>query len=165
MTMDYSSDTTNYTTAGSWYNTNSGNTMVTNTRSYSAQLTGSGPTCNESLKHDHEQKAVFHGMKSAFRLISSGRKGVENRQVDEAMRIAAEVGKAYLQTEGIEYDPERSRTYLEEKFLDKSNSDEVLIERAIERAWNKIDSGEHAGGARIAVSLGDEFLHDFRLPE
>lgn len=161
-----------YSTNGTTWSTSndtSGSTSIVGSTDWVAYRTNSpsqpsGP-CNESEVHNHAEKAVFHGMKSALRFSSAGRKGVPERQVHEGMRIAAEVGKAFLQSEDYEYDPEKSQEYLEDKFLDKFRSEEKIIEKAIDKAWKKIDNGNHKGGARIAVSLGQKYLHDFRLPE
>lgn len=123
-----------------------------------------GQQCNESKRHSHEEKAVFHGMKSAFRFVSSGSKGVDDTQAWEALHIAGRVGKAYLQSEGYSYDPDKSEEYLKDNFLDKFRSETKIIERAIKRAWKKIDGGNHKGGARIAVSLADKYVEDFTPP-
>lgn len=170
-----STNTTTYSISSgtdNWYKANdtSGNSTTIVGSTDWVQRTTQTPSqpsgaCNESKVHNHAEKAVFHGMKSALRFSSTGMKGVPERQVYEGMRIAAEVGKAFLQSEDYDYDPEKSQEYLESNFLDKFRSEEKIIEKAIDKAWKKIDNGNHKGGARIAVSLGQKYLHDFRLPE
>lgn len=127
-----------------------------------SQNQSSGQQCNESKVHDHAEKAVFHGMKSAYRYVSKGRKGVVNREPDEALRIAAHVGRAFLLSKGYVYDPEESLPYLHKNF-DLADPEQA-IEDAIERAWKKIDDRKHKGGARIAVSLGEYYLEGFVGP-
>lgn len=167
-------DTTNYTIESSWDNSTSYSSdthSISFTNGSTIQHNGSssssiqGQQCNESLKHSHDQKAIFHGMKSAFRIVSRSEKGVKNPQVMEALRVAGSVARAYLQSENIEYNSEKSEEYLEKNFLDKFRPQESIIESAIEKAWNKIDNGDHKGGARIAVSVADEYLDEYSLPE
>lgn len=167
------------------YSTSSTNTVRVTDLNISHSQSNSGNDCNESKVHDHAQKAVFHGMKSAFRYISKGRKGVDNRQPDNAARIAGEVGSAYLNEKDIDYDRERSLEDIEDqhmkddgvigKLIDLFKNDvlpdggrgplsEDELEEAIERAWNKIDAANHKAGARVAVAaceayLGEEIHH------
>lgn len=119
-----------------------------------------GQQCNESLKHSHEQKAVFHGLKSAYRMISSGQKGVVETQPERAARIAGQVGAAFLAAEGADYDRDRSEKHLVEKVLDRvlGGDDVDELEAGIEKAWEKVDNGNHKGGARVAIAAAEEYL-------
>lgn len=113
--------------------------------------------CNESLKHTNTQKAVFHAVKGAHRLTDA-------HQHTEAAAIAGEAGKAFLQAEVEPYDSDRSDKYLLDKLVDEDQTDEQNIADAIERAFEKIDSGQHVGGARIAVSVADRYVEGFARP-
>lgn len=167
--------TTSNTTWSTSTDSSSGNITISATDFQPVQT---GQQCNESKVHDHSQKAVFHGMKSAFRFISLGDKGVDVPQPDNAARIAGEVGSAYLKEKDIEYDRERSLDDLQEQHMSDDGVMDKLkdlfkgalpdggrgplkvseLEEAIERAWNKIDSGSHKGGARVAVAAAEAYL-------
>lgn len=115
--------------------------------------------CNESLKHTNAEKAVFHATKGAKRMLDEG-------QHTEALRIAGAAGTSYLASMNLEYDADRSATHLAEKVLDRlfGNNRADEIEAGIEKAFDKIDRGNHKGGARVAIATADEFLEDFEAP-
>ena len=113
--------------------------------------------CNEGQIHNNAQKAIFHAVKGAKRFATDGLH-------EEAARIAATAGRAFLLEEDIDYDDERSSGYLAD-LIDALRDEETKIEEAINKAFTKIDSGNHKGGARIAVSIGDEYLNEFSVPE
>lgn len=148
-----------------WTNsTNSTDSMrirwdTTNTSSTCATNTASPPTpgtdgCNESLKHSNVEKAIFHAVKGAHRLV-------DEDQAWAALQIAGSAANAYLETEDEIYDPEHSEEYLYDEIVDDAKSTVEVIGAGIERAWNKIDSGHHLGGARVAVSVADAYLDAF----
>jgi hypothetical protein len=123
--------------------------------------------CNESLKHDHAAKACFHGMKSAFRFVSSGHKGIASDGYDtgrprEAAWIALEVARAYLQSQDKEYDRDQSQDHYESRIIDDVNAGpryrERILEDGIEKAWNKIDNENHVGGCRVAIAAAEAFF-------
>lgn len=148
------------------HSTNSMPRSNTNWQPTSTSASASTPTpspsagtdqCNESLKHSNAQKAVFHSVKGAHRLVDEG-------QHTEAARIAGEAGKAFLQAEGKTYDSDRSESYLHDRLIDGDDSEAANIAAGIEKAWEKIDGGQHVGGARIAVSVADHYVDGFSLP-
>lgn len=148
---------TNDTSSGNWYRiSDNAQAISTTTSTQSPQQPGTD-ACNESLVHSNTEKAVFHSVKGAKRML-------DEDQHQESLAIAGNAGKSFLEAEGVEYDPSKSEDYLESNFLDKFRSTETIIERAIEKAFSKIDQGNHKGGARIAVSLADEFLEGFTAP-
>lgn len=116
--------------------------------------------CNESQIHSNMQKSVFHGMKSAKRLKDEGLHM-------QAVRVAGEVARGFLLAEDIIYDPKKSEKHLVERIKDKvlggNKFDE--IDKGIEKAWSKIDSGNHKGGARVAIAVADEYLDNFDTTE
>lgn len=142
--------------------------------------------CNESLTHSGLEKAVFHSVKGAYRwlaLHTDMRKGRFEIQPKRAARIAAEAGMAFLVSGGYDYDRERSLKDIDSKHLSKKGKLEKLInwfksgfespegidieedtitveelKKAIKRAWNKINGGNHKAGARVAVAAGEAFL-------
>lgn len=145
---------------------------------------GSGG-CNESKVHDHKEKAVFHGMKSAFRMVSRGSKGVDNLQPEQAARIAAHAGIAFLRAADEEYDREDSFEYLRQNIVgDPRTIDRVLsllgiepsdltdggasrsdLEDGIEKAWTQIDSkSHHADGSRTAIAIAEAYLGERLWP-
>lgn len=135
-------------------------------------------TCNESDIHDHSQKAAYHGLKSAYRMISSGGKGVDNRQLKPGARIAANVGIAYLQEKGLSYDREDSFDYIGDKiigeagildrfreFFKSGNGGEHItddeLEEGIDQAWFQIDEKQnHADAARTAIAVAEAYLNE-----
>ena len=169
----YSSDT-----SGNQIHTNSSNHWVqikpecesfdsTNT-AWSTSSTTSPPTpravadggstgtddCNESLKHSNAQKAVFHAVKGAKRLV-------DEQQHQEALSIAGNAGKAFLSTEGKDFDEDRSESHLMDRVVDEDRSDEENIKDGIDMAFDKIDSGNHIGGARVAIAVANEYYAPF----
>lgn len=82
--------------------------------------------------------------------------------IDDAVRIAGHAGRAYLEAEGKPYDRERSAGYLEDNF--PGDDDDTVISAAIDKAFDKIDGGSHVAGARIAVSVADEYIDGFAPP-
>lgn len=131
--------------------------------------------CNESLKHDNEQKAIFHGMKSAFRMsrkYDGNEYGSHNPQHETAARIAANVAIAHLDANDVEYDREESMEYLQNEIIG-SITDRIVglfgirnvdisredLEDGIERAWKQIDEKEHHDdGARTALAIAEAYL-------
>jgi hypothetical protein len=109
--------------------------------------------CNESKHYNNAEKAVFHAIKGSKRFKDDGRP-------EEAARVAANAGKAFLLAEDIDYDDDLSSSYLQD-LIEKIRSDETGIEKAIDKAFSKIDSGNHTGGARIAVSIGERYVDQF----
>lgn len=123
--------------------------------------------CNESLTHSNVQKSLFHGMKGAVRLVydTDGGTAVEDEgQYDDALRVAGHAARAYLLTESRTYDASKSDSYLDDKFDAKSSDRASVIRSSLRRAWDKIDSGHHVDGARIAVSIADRYLPEFAPP-
>lgn len=141
----------------------------------------SGP-CNESKTHDNQEKALFHGMKSAFRMSrqSDGEYGTSgDPPYEQAAHIAARVAIAYLQTTDTAYDREESFEYLREKIVgDPRTIDRVLdflgikeatidqglastddLEAGIAQAWTQIDEKwHHDDGARTALAIAEAYL-------
>lgn len=142
--------------------------------------------CNESQKHDHLEKAAYHGMKSAYRHISQSSKGIvsdgyDSQHVWAAYHIAKGVALGYLESAGTEYDRDHSVDYYEDNILSKVDVPDDLddggfhwggreaghedyyaevLEKGISKAWKKIDSENHKGGARIAVSAVEHFMQE-----
>ena len=161
-------NSTNYTNCikasdTGWQTSSSSNTQwEVNPPSISSTASTTNPqgatdSCNESLVHSNSEKAVFHSVKGAKRLLDEG-------QHDGALRIAGAAGKAFLEAEGLEYDAERSEDYLLDRIIKKVRSDEKNIREGIEKAWSKIDGGNHKGGARIAISIADQYLENYETP-
>jgi len=160
----------------------------TSSRQQAAATRGSsqsqGQTCNESKRHDNDQKAVFHGMKSAYRMSrhSTGEYGSQNPQREHAARTAAHVGIAFLKAKDYDFDRERSLKDIEDRHMADDGVIDSLIswlkddvmpdggdvnrgpltdsefEEAIKRAWKKIDNGSHKGGARVAIAAAEAYL-------
>lgn len=131
--------------------------------------------CNESKAHNNEEKALYHGLKSAFRMSreSDGEYGTDDPPYETAARIAANVAIAYLQTTDQEYTREDSFEYIEEKFARSPGIVESYIndppldtrvgesefEDAIGHAWIQIDKKwNHYDSARTALAAADLFL-------
>lgn len=137
-------------------------------------------TCNESKIHDNDEKALFHGIKSAFRMsrqYDGNEYGSNNPQRAAAARSGAFAAIAYLQATDTEYDREESFEYLADNVL----SDPSLVERllslvrgddteivtdvdledGIDRAWTQIDEKQHHDdGARTMVAIAEAYLAD-----
>lgn len=155
----------------------------------SCELPGSQPDgachhhttgCNESLTHNGLQKAAFHGMKAAFRLLglhSDMDLGGLEIQPEQAAMIAANVGKGYLQATREEYDREESHEYYRDNIVDKvvedagaletiwsklwGNEEErvEVLKEGIKKAWTQINKKEHhADGARTGIAAAEVFL-------
>lgn len=144
--------------------------------------------CNESFDHDNAEKMVFHGMKGAFRAISSGYKGIldDGYDVDtaeHAARVAQHIGAILLKAMGEEYVPDKSRPHYERNVADqvetpqgrengfiwggKEPTDKEMeeyyvqvLEKGIEKAWKKIDGGNHVGGARVAIAAAEHYFQE-----
>lgn len=162
----------------------SNNHSFSTTTSHTIHSTGissnSGPGsgsggCNESKAHNNEEKALFHGLKSAYRMSREfdGEYGTDDPPYETAARIAAEVAIAFLQTTDQAYTREESFEYIEENFarspgvVESYLSDPPLDARvgesefkaAIGRAWEQIDSKwNHYDSARTALAAADLFL-------
>ncbi len=157
-TLDYSSDSS-----------------ITVTWSPSSSLNGS---CNESKIHDNDEKALFHGVKSAFRMsrqYDGSEYGSEHPQRAAAARSGAFAAIAYLQATGTEYDREESFEYLADNVLsdpslverllsfvrgeDTEIVTDVDLESGIDRAWTQIDQKQHHDdGARTMVAIAEAYL-------
>lgn len=140
--------------------------------------TASGGSCNESNIHDNDEKALFHGVKSAFRMSrqSDGSEyGSEHPQRATAARSGAFAAIAYLQATDTEYDREESFEYLANNVLsdpslverllsfvrddDLGMVTDVDLEAGIDRAWTQIDQKQHhTDGARTMVAIAEAYL-------
>lgn len=177
MATSYTYNTTDYTISSSSTNSASISSSVLN--SYNSRTTNStaGGGCNESKKHDNEEKAIFHGIKSAFRVsreYDGSEYGTPIPCYETAARIAANVAIAYLKTTGQEYTREESHEYIEENYAEDTGSilqffgiekelservGEEQLEDAIDQAWHQIDEKEnHYDGARTALAAAEAFL-------
>lgn len=160
-------------------------------RSGSRTAAGGQAACNESKMWNNDEKALFHGIKSAFRMsraYDGSEYGSENPQHPEAALIAAHVAKAYLLATDQDYDRERSFDDLSERHMGGRGVMESVVElmssvmadggsvpargpltdeeleEAIKRAWEKIDSGSHVGGARVALAAAEVYLGEHIWP-
>lgn len=137
--------------------------------------------CNESSKHDNQEKALFHGLKSAYRMSRSydGREyGTPGSPpLDQAARIAASVASAFFETADFTYTREESHEYVSDgymkdpglisraqQFFGGSLPEVVDMEAAIGQAWKQVDDkGNHYDAARTALAAAelhlDEELH------
>lgn len=164
--------------------------VTNNAASTTSSISGTSPsqsqgqTCNESKKHDNDQKAVFHGMKSAYRMSrhSTGEYGSQNPQREHAAHTAAHVGIAFMKSKDYDYDRERSLEDIEDRHMADDGvidslvawlKDDVMpdggevnrgpltdseFEEAIKRAWDKIDNENHKAGARVAIAAAEAYL-------
>lgn len=107
--------------------------------------------CNESRVHSNIEKSVYHSTKGAQCLLKEG-------QYDRAIQIAANGGMSFLASEGAEYDAERSSEHLQ-RLIKNERDREAKISHALNQAFSKIEGGNHVGGARVAISIADEFLN------
>lgn len=83
---------------------------------------------------------------------------------DDALRVAGHAARSFLLTEGVDYDRSKSEPYFAENFDPETRSREDVIRDGLRGAWSKVDSGKHAGGARIAISVADYYLEAFDPP-
>lgn len=176
-------NTTVYTTDGDsgWaINTSgtAGDLSISNNNTSSAlnvSTTSNAVGCNESKAHNNEEKALYHGLKSAYRMSrgSDGEYGTADPPYETAARIAANVAIAYLQTTEQEYTREGSFEYIDENFarepgfVESYFSDPALnarvgeseFETAIGHAWMQIgEKWNHYDSARTALAAADLFL-------
>lgn len=177
MATTYRYDTSDYNISSSSTNSTSISSSVTGNYFRRSRSNSGGGACNESKRHDNEEKAIFHGMKSAFRVsreYDGSEYGTPIPCYETAARIAANVAIAYLKTTGQEYTREESHEYIEENFsrtmgfterffgTKKSLSQlvgEKQLEDAIKQAWEQIDTKEnHYDGARTALAAAETFL-------
>lgn len=131
--------------------------------------------CNESKAHDNGEKALFHGLKSAYRMSrqSTGEYGTNGPPPYEAAaRAAANVALAYMQAHDADYDREESFEYLEEKVLTGGVVDSLLdlfrgervitdsdLSDGIDCAWTQIDDKwHHDDAARTALAISEAYL-------
>lgn len=121
-----------------------------------------GP-CNESDAHSNEEKAFYHGLKSAYRMSRrfDGEYGTKDRPPYEtAARIAANVALAYFEATGEEYTREESREYLGERFEPDAGMAAPFSE-AIGQAWTQVeDKWKHYDAARTALAAAESFLDE-----
>lgn len=137
--------------------------------------------CNESKKHNNEEKAFYHGLKNAYRMgqtYDGTEYGSRNPQYEHAARVAAHVALAYLKTEDVTYDREESHQYIKDQgFVDEGKSvfrsmagividyDQPLkgdaFEAAIKKAWYQVDTKwNHDDAARTALAIAEIFLDE-----
>lgn len=136
--------------------------------------------CNESGKHDNQEKAFYHGLKSAYRMSrqSSGEYGVSSGPVpyESAARIAANVAMAFFETTDVEYDRDKSMEYLEENIFSETTIKSRLmallgygddpklvtdedLSAGIDKAWNQVDDKwNHDDSARTALAIAEAYL-------
>lgn len=149
------------------------NHTASTTSAWNPTTTGN---CNESSKFDNDEKALYHGLKSAYRLsrTSDGEYGTTgDPPYETAARIAAYVCIGFLETTDQTYTREASFRYIEEEFAEpigtiaKHFSDPPLDSRigetefseAIAHAWTQIDTKRnHYNAARTALAVADLFL-------
>lgn len=156
-TINWDNSNFQYTDGSSGYTIQSNSTGTNPVRihndSWTPQRAGTNG-CNESLIHSNAEKAVFHTVKGAGRFADEG-------LFMPAARMAAYAGRSFLRTEDINYDQDRSKEYLQEFINEIKPSNHGAIGPAIDRAFHKIKIGNHKGGARIAVSIGDRWVDGF----
>lgn len=146
-----------------------------------------GGPCNESKKHNNEEKALYHGLKSAYRMsrVTDGEYGVRTRREsdipwEEAARIAANVALSYLKVSDQPFTREASYEYVAENFVDNGgllnyirrklstgnegaervrSADEAALDAAVERAWSQVDDKQHHyDAARTALAAAEMYL-------
>ena len=178
--ISYSYQTTDFSnsnsisTGGIWLNDTSSGTIRAGGGS------GSGG-CNESSKFNNEQKALYHGLKSAYRMGQAydGKEyGVQGDiPLETAAQIAANVAIAYFQTTGKEYTRRESLEYLRDNhdggirpaFLEhlvftgrvepSDPIDEETFGKVISHAWTQIDDKRnHYDAARTALAISEAVL-------
>lgn len=166
------------------YDNTSGSANFTNSSNWHVQTSGSTTLnvgCNESSRHDNEQKSLFHGIKSAFRMSREfdGEYGTDDPPFETAARIAANVAIAYFETTDQEYTREESFEYLRENVVsDRNTVDRILavfglaethldrglatnqdLTAGISKAWKQIDEKEnHYDGARTALAIAEAYI-------
>ena len=132
--------------------------------------------CNESKAHNNDEKALFHGLKSAYRMsrTSDGEYGTHgDPPYETAARIAANVAIAYLLASDQPYTREESLEYIEDNYarsvgyVEKYFSDppldarvgEAELEDALDQAWHQVDEKwNHYDAARTALAAAELFL-------
>lgn len=140
--------------------------------------------CNESKKFDNEQKALFHGLKSAYRMsrLYDGEYGVQADESDDipwetAARIAANVAIAYLETKDREYDRRESLEYIRDNHVedlkpayierlvftgrldDGGGVDEEVLDMMLDHAWTQAHKKRsHYDAARTALAVSEAYL-------
>lgn len=151
-------------------------TVSTNINVSAGQIRRARPGCNESKKHDNDEKALFHGLKSAFRMSRAydGKEyGSQSPQHATAAHTALGVALSYIKATDQEITREASYEYIESQFLDPvSNVERKLLdvpleermgvdafEDAIDYAWMQVDEKEnHYDAARNALFAAELFL-------
>lgn len=180
-------DTSNTLTTSGVHNNSSNSNQFNVTYSGTATTTTSGPSgpCNESKVHNNDEKAIFHGMKNAFRMSREydGKEyGSDDPQYEHAAHAAAHTALAYLKANDVEYDREASFDYLDQNVLqdDSGVLDTLLgvfrgeseapadggavtddeLAAGIARAWKQIDKKQHHDdGARTALAIAEAYLN------
>ena len=163
-----------------WTNSSDG-TWTASTGNWSISTTPSGiQACNESKIHNNIEKACFHGMKSAYRMLGlhTDTDSGFTMNPDAACQIATEVSLAYLEHEGEIYNRKESHDYYQDKIVPEGISNQSLIDRirdklgtegtrrdlrileaGLKRAWHQIDQKQkHADGCRTAIAAVEHFL-------
>lgn len=139
-------------------------------------MTSNSGGCNENSKYNNEQKALYHGLKSAYRMSREhdGEYGTDDPPYRTAAHIAMNVASAYFQTTDGEYTRDESREYIEENYTRKLGYTERFfggetplhdrvgdgqLRDALGHAWYQIDEKtNHFDAARTALAAAEAYL-------